>query len=288
MSDPNPDIIFLEDETLRGGFTQIPNALLGRTDLSSGAKLTYVGLLSFAWQKGSCFPGQEKLAEHLGLGKRSVIRHLKELQQANILRIHRRGLGKTNVYTLAKVRTQKDEDIVRQKCQNGTSGNAKLTLQKMPHWHTKEYTEEKHKAHEINVNGNFLIQKPKLGNGPASLRDILTQYGIDGASREEITPKPKLKSEHYAKRDYVATELAHDFADSKSLGCYRTIAEKVPEHVIFEVRSAVLDAYRNGTIRESRGALFVGIIQEYCVRHGIALGFQDESTGAYSPDAISP
>jgi hypothetical protein len=45
MSDPNPDIIFLEDETLRGGFTQIPNALLGRTDLSSGAKLTYVGLL---------------------------------------------------------------------------------------------------------------------------------------------------------------------------------------------------------------------------------------------------
>src|SRR5215212_7398815 len=194
-------------------------------------------------------------------------------------------LGKTNVYTLAKVRTQKDEDIVRQKCQNGTSGNAKLTLQKMPHWHTKEYTEEKRKAHEINVNGNFPIQKPKLGDGLASLRDILTQYGIDGASRGEITPKPKLKSEHYAKRDYVATELAHDFADSKSLGCYRTIAEKVPEHVIFEVRSAVLDAYRNGTIRENRGALFVGIIQEYCVRHGIALGFQNGSTGAYSPEA---
>ncbi len=97
------EVIIVEDETLRNGFTQIPNAILRREDLSPGAKLTYMGLLSYAWQKGSCFPGQEKLAEDLGISRRSVVTYLQQLQQAKLLSIKRRGLGQTNIYFLPKI-----------------------------------------------------------------------------------------------------------------------------------------------------------------------------------------
>jgi hypothetical protein len=147
----------------------------------------------------------------------------------------------------------------------------------------KNISQDKKVNFANNVNGNLTIQKGKTDNGIASLRDILTQYGLEGSGRGVKPSQNRVKPEQYAKRDYIATELARDFDDTKSLGCYRAIAEKVPDHVIYEVRSAVIDAHRNGTIRESRGALFVGIIQDYCAKHGIDLGFQ-----TYVPTSEAP
>ena len=54
------------DPVAAAGFTQVPNVILKSTDLSVGAKLTYALLLSYAWQKESCFPGQETLASRHG------------------------------------------------------------------------------------------------------------------------------------------------------------------------------------------------------------------------------
>src|SRR4051812_9169287 len=85
--------IVIEEERLKESFTQIPNTILRRQELSPGAKLSYVMLLSYAHQKDSCFPGQEKLAEDLGAGRRSVIRYIKELQDSGLLVVKRRGLG---------------------------------------------------------------------------------------------------------------------------------------------------------------------------------------------------
>lgn len=93
FDDPPLDTIIIEDETLREGFTQIPNAIFRRRDLTPGAKLTYMALLSYAWQQGSCFPGQDKLAEDMGCSSRSVITYLKQLQDAGLLRVKRRGLS---------------------------------------------------------------------------------------------------------------------------------------------------------------------------------------------------
>ena len=61
------------------GFTQVPNFILKSKHLSVGAKLTYAMLLSYAWQNDFSFPGQEKLAEDMGSGKRSVVRYIDEL-----------------------------------------------------------------------------------------------------------------------------------------------------------------------------------------------------------------
>jgi len=88
------------DAATRGGFTQVPNFLLRSKHLAAGDKMTFAMLLSYAWQNDSCFPGQERLAEDLGVSDRSVRTHLKALEQAGLLAIRRRGLGKTNVYEL--------------------------------------------------------------------------------------------------------------------------------------------------------------------------------------------
>jgi len=94
----NEPTIVIEDEGLRLGFTQLPNYLFQVRGLSHSAKLTYALILSYAWQKDYCFPGQETLARDLEVSTRSVIEYLKELQARGLIRIQRRGLGKTNVY----------------------------------------------------------------------------------------------------------------------------------------------------------------------------------------------
>jgi len=90
--------IIIEDEVLRQGFTQLPNFLFQIRGLSHGAKLAYALILSYAWQGGYCFPGQETLARDLEVSTRSVIEYLKELQASGLIRIQRRGLGMTNIY----------------------------------------------------------------------------------------------------------------------------------------------------------------------------------------------
>ena len=82
------------------GFTQVPNFLLKSKKLSSGDKMAFAMLLSYAWQNDFCFPGQATLAEDMGLDERSVRRHLKALEANELLTINRRGLGKTNIYKL--------------------------------------------------------------------------------------------------------------------------------------------------------------------------------------------
>src|SRR5947207_1780099 len=88
------------DPATRYGFTQVPNFILTKKDISVGAKLAYAMLLKYAWGDNACFPGQIKLAEDMGAGERSVRTYLKDLERAGLLEIVQRGLGKTNLYRL--------------------------------------------------------------------------------------------------------------------------------------------------------------------------------------------
>ncbi len=88
------------DLATRFGFTQVPNFLLTNPNLSVGAKLAYSMLLKYAWSDDACFPGQQKLATDMGVGERSVRTYLKELEDAKLLEVTQRGLGKTNLYRL--------------------------------------------------------------------------------------------------------------------------------------------------------------------------------------------
>ena len=88
------------DPIARGGFTQVPNFVLKNTTLGIGAKVTYAMFLHYAWQKDSCFPGQERLGVDIGLSKSRVNEFIKELERAGLIEIRRRGQGKTNIYKI--------------------------------------------------------------------------------------------------------------------------------------------------------------------------------------------
>src|SRR5437764_14974174 len=86
------------DPVARGGFTQVPNFILRDGTLSLGAKVAYSLFLHFAWNNDSCFPGQDRLAEHMGMSVSRVNEYVKELEAAGLIEITRRGQGKTNLY----------------------------------------------------------------------------------------------------------------------------------------------------------------------------------------------
>jgi DNA-binding transcriptional MocR family regulator len=109
--DNEPSPIIVEDPAMRDGFTQIPNAILCNPDFTLGAKVAYGVLLSYAWQKDKCFPGHDAMAHDMGSSKRAVIQYLQQLQDAQLIRIQRRGQGKTNVYTILKLRSAESASL---------------------------------------------------------------------------------------------------------------------------------------------------------------------------------
>ena len=88
------------DPIARYGFTQLPNFILRNPELSANAKTVYSLLLSYAWNNNLCFPGQERLAEHMGVNVSTVSRATAELEDCSLIEIERRGQGKTNFYTV--------------------------------------------------------------------------------------------------------------------------------------------------------------------------------------------
>ena len=89
-----------KDPVVRGGFTQIPNFILNDPKLSLGAKVTYAKFLQYAWHNDHCFPGQDRLAGEIGMSRTRVNEFTKELERLGLIKIKRRGQGKTNLYEI--------------------------------------------------------------------------------------------------------------------------------------------------------------------------------------------
>jgi DNA-binding transcriptional regulator LsrR (DeoR family) len=56
--------------------------------------------LSYAWNNDCCFPGQNRLAEDMGMSRSRVTEYVSELDQTGLITIQRRGQGRTNIYTV--------------------------------------------------------------------------------------------------------------------------------------------------------------------------------------------
>ncbi len=88
------------DPVVRGGFTQVPNFILENPDLSVGAKVIYAMFLRFAWHNDYCYPGQQRLANDIGMSVGRVNQYIKQLEAAGLIEVKRRGQGRTNLYTV--------------------------------------------------------------------------------------------------------------------------------------------------------------------------------------------
>ena len=89
-----------ENPVLQAGFTQVPNFILKDPKISVGAKVAYAMFLSYAWHNDFCFPGQDRLAEDMGMSRVRVTQLIAELERARMVTIQRRGQGKTNLYVV--------------------------------------------------------------------------------------------------------------------------------------------------------------------------------------------
>jgi hypothetical protein len=86
-----------------GGFTKILNPILRNPDLTDFEVRLYGVMLSYGWQDGFCFPGQERLAKDCGCSISKVYRGLKGLEKKSLIGVRHRplhkGVNMTNVYT---------------------------------------------------------------------------------------------------------------------------------------------------------------------------------------------
>ncbi len=142
-----PNTLIIEEETLRRGVTSAPNCILDDARVSIATRFTYIILLSFAWQHGSCFPGQTRLAQKLGVSRQMVNRYLTELRAKGFIDWQRRGLGKTNVYRILKL-PKSEADIkpsLHQDVKPGSHQHIKPVLHK--EYSVKEDTGRKDSDH---------------------------------------------------------------------------------------------------------------------------------------------
>lgn len=285
------DIIFKRRDKLRKHFVNTSNVLLYEYKTLSGeAKITFQVIESFDWEdketgdsKGYVFPAITTLASIRGTSERTIYRHIKNLESVHLLTRQRRSHKasfifiedvsheEANKYMETYVNKPRGNFFSQSSIDKNGSLSEASQLTKMAVDYIKEKELEKD---EINVNENLSSK----GKGMMPLKDLLGYSDIVLSRRAKTQWKTGDRGiKNKEKRDYLASEIADKLNDQKSLGCFRVIAEKVPQPVIFEAISSIKETTREGKIKVSGGALFVDIIKSYCNAHGIELGFDDKS-----------
>jgi DNA-binding FadR family transcriptional regulator len=62
--------------------------------------------LMYAWQEGSCFPGQTRMAHDMGISERHLRRFLVELRELGYIVWRKSAPGGTNTYVMLDVKTK--------------------------------------------------------------------------------------------------------------------------------------------------------------------------------------
>ncbi len=284
--------VFQRRNRLKKHFVNTSNVLLYCYEaLSDAAKITFQIIDGFDWEdhetgesKGYVYPAVETLADIRKTSTRTIQRHILELIEAKLLTRFRRRNKPSLLYIeeVSEVEINKYFDVFKTKSEANKSRNDKNVVSHKAPETTKmsfAYSNKKDEVKENEINVNEDLKNSSRRGGTQSLRDILIHYDLNVSKK--ATRQPKVPVNYQVvdkdKRDFLASEMAEKLNDQKSLGCYRTIAEKVPQSVIFEVLSSIKETAREGKIKQSKGALFVDIIKGYCETKQIDLGFGVEN-----------
>jgi hypothetical protein len=88
----------------------------------------------------------------------------------------------------------------------------------------------------------------------------MRQEEVHEEAINNVNNKKVLSEEGKGRQDYLAGELARRLGDEKNLKYYRSISDKFPEATLFETASIVKDLFRQGKVKESRGPLFMRLL----------------------------
>ena len=109
--------------------------------------------MPYAWQEGSSFSSQERMAREVGVSIRSVRNYIRELEDHGLLIVKQRGHGQTNRYFLPKYGPAKfaDQDRSNLAGQDGQDLPPKSTQKKLytPRKNTEktQWTEDERAAY---------------------------------------------------------------------------------------------------------------------------------------------
>jgi DNA-binding MarR family transcriptional regulator len=87
---------------------------LEHPSLSIGVKVIYAMFLRYAWHNNLVFPGQQRLADAIGISVSRVNKFVKELEKAKLVEITRRGQGMSVVHTSIVKLTETTLPVSRQ------------------------------------------------------------------------------------------------------------------------------------------------------------------------------
>lgn len=105
---PNQPIeIKLEsDSILEKGYGLISRNVMRDKNISASAKTVYCYLVSFAGNKGVCYPSLELIRNELGFSKNTLNKYMKELRKSGLVKVFRlqneeNNLLSNNIYEIA-------------------------------------------------------------------------------------------------------------------------------------------------------------------------------------------
>jgi hypothetical protein len=229
--------------------------LIGYPQLSDGAKLTYWVISSHDWyerkrgsRKGYAYPTIARLALLRRTTDRTIQRHLADLIGAGLLTREARH-GKPNVLYIEEPSAQETERAVELTA--GGDKNVTPPPTKMSPHKKEENKQTKH------VNG---VEKSPMEEGSAA------SAGWVSLKRLLAYKTPSQSDSH---DQWLAEVIVEQTGDRHSLGCYHTIARRCPREIVFEALSLLKEAQRDGTVKRSRGALFIGIVRRLCRERGL-------------------
>jgi hypothetical protein len=248
--DPNQErTVIIQNEALKqweGGFTAIPNRILENPDLSLGARMVYAMLLKYAWQKDFCFPAQERLADDLGIGTRSVRTYLNELREAKLIKWRQQGLNRPNVYFILELPRVRPES-------RGNPGPANFAAPDRQNFAGQDRQETTYKEHSSKyTHNNVNVGENRIKAVDNSLSD------------EEI------------KEDDLVDQLMEQLGDTnpKSRKAYRLIIRTLGTAMVWRLLGNVKEAARDGLIHQSKAAYFMGHARNTAREQGVPLEFR--------------
>ncbi len=215
---------------LRHHYTMTPNVLLfGYRMLTDAERVTFQVIDSFDWsdgaglRKGFVYPSLRTLASLRGTAERTIRRHLAALERVGLLTRELRP-SRTSVLWI------------------------------------EEPSEEESKAYLSLFNAD--PDTDDRVNPDTDVRPLKKDEAEERQNRVNAA-KQEMNADARARREWLAQEMLDVLHDEHSLGFYRKVAQTVPEHRVFEALSEVRLAAREGRVRTSKGALFVGLMKPH-------------------------
>ena len=314
------EFIVRHRQRLKHHFVNTSKVLLyGYRSLSDAAKITYQVIDGFDWEdketgasKGFAFPAAETIARIRATTVRTVQRHISELEAVGLLtrtrRKHRASVLYIEDVSQAEIERYLALFVDRPQANNRATGddgsdgdggpsqgggapsasgdgsehevsNDKSVVSAEPAQTTKMslvYKEEKEEKKK-NVNAEKSERR-----GLQSMQALIQRHTINAPTKRQSRG---VRSERKERRDYLAQTLADTFHDADGLGCYRRIADKLPETIVYQLMAEVKESVQLGRVHTSSAALFVAAAKHYARKHNIALGFKNDvgNTGKHLP-----